>query len=69
MSRSAFFSVVPNATQMLENAGYLGPKAAESGLTDYHCATCDYTTSHLSHWKRHLKTRKHNAGQMLDNAG
>jgi len=50
---------------MLHNAAYLGPKAAENGLEEYRCETCDYTTSHLSHWKRHLKTKKHNAACML----
>ena len=37
----------------------LGPKAAENGLDYYHCKKCDYATSHLSHWKRHIKTKKH----------
>ena len=50
---------------MLHDAAYLGPKAAENGLEEYRCETCDYTTSHLSHWKRHLKTKKHNAACML----
>ena len=53
---------------MLHNATDLGPKAAENGLNEYHCEKCDYTTSHLSHWKRHLKTKKHNATKMLHNA-
>lgn len=25
----------------------------------YHCKTCEYTTCHLSHWKKHLNTKKH----------
>jgi hypothetical protein len=50
---------------MLHDAAYLGPKAAESGPKEYHCETCDYTTSQLSHWKRHIKTKKHNAACML----
>ena len=53
---------------MLHNATYLGPKTAESGLEKYKCEKCDYSTCHLSHWKRHLKTKKHNATKMLHNA-
>jgi len=36
-------------------------------LKEYRCDKCDFITSDMSNWKRHLKTRKHNAGQMLDN--
>ena len=25
----------------------------------FHCKFCDYTTSHIGHWKRHQTTRKH----------
>ena len=53
---------------MLHNATYLGPKTAKNGLEEYQCEKCDYTTCHLSHWKRHLKTKKHNATKMLHNA-
>ena len=53
---------------MLHNATYLGPKAAENGPEEYHCKKCDYITCHLSHWKRHLKTKKHNATKMLHDA-
>ena len=31
---------------------------------DYHCESCDYTTCHLSHWKKHIETRKHKRQQM-----
>ena len=26
---------------------------------NYSCISCDYFTSHLSHWKKHLMTKKH----------
>ena len=52
---------------MIVNGSSLGPKAAENGPQDYHCKKCDYTTSHLSHWKRHLKTKKHNDSKMVVN--
>ena len=25
----------------------------------YRCIKCDYTTCHLSHWKKHIQTKKH----------
>jgi len=50
---------------MIHDDTHLGPKAAENGLEEYRCETCDYTTSHLSHWKRHIKTKKHNDTQMI----
>lgn len=53
---------------MVPNATYLGPFKAKSGILEYKCEKCDYSTSHLSHWKRHLKTKKHNATEMLQNA-
>jgi len=67
--RSAFFSVVPNAGQMLDDAGCLGPKTAENGTESYRCEKCDYATSKVGNWEMHLETKKHNAGQMLDDAG
>ena len=48
---------------MVTNGDFLGPKAAESGPHEYHCKKCDYITSHLSHWKRHIKTKKHNGAE------
>ena len=50
--------------KMLKNANDLGTKKDEI----FHCKKCDYTTCHIGHWKRHLKTRKHNAKEMLKNA-
>ena len=31
----------------------------------FHCEKCYYSTSHSGLWNRHLKTRKHNATEML----
>ena len=31
---------------------------------NYTCESCDYTTSHLSHWKKHIETKKHKRQQM-----
>ena len=53
---------------MLQNATYLGAKTRQCAPNEYSCKTCDYTTSKTSDWKRHLKTKKHNATQMLDDA-
>ena len=53
---------------MLDNAKCLGTETDENGREKYHCINCDYTTRHLGHWKRHIKTKKHNASKMLDNA-
>lgn len=52
---------------MIVNGSDLGPKAAENGPQEYHCKKCDYTTCHLSHWKRHVKTKKHNDSKMVVN--
>ena len=52
---------------MIVNGSNLGPKAAENGRELYHCNKCDYSTCHLSHWKRHLKTKKHNDSKMVVN--
>ena len=54
---------------MLDDAGYLGTKSNEKGTSKYYCKKCDYSTSHTGLWNKHLKTTKHNAGQMLDDAG
>ena len=37
----------------------LGTKKHEKSTSKYHCEKCDYSTSHMGLWKRHLKTRKH----------
>ena len=39
----------------------------QNGQDKFYCKDCDFSTSHSGHWNRHLKTRKHNAKQMLDN--
>ena len=33
----------------------------------FHCKYCDYTTSHIGHWKRHLETKKHKKLEMKQN--
>ena len=53
---------------MLPNADYLGAKTSKNEPLKYCCEKCDYSTSKLANWKRHLKTKKHNATQMLPNA-
>ena len=53
---------------MLPNADYLGAKTSQNEPLKYCCEKCDYSTSKLANWKRHLKTKKHNATQMLPNA-
>jgi hypothetical protein len=50
---------------MVENDGHLGTKKDQK----YHCERCDYTTSHLGKWKRHIDTKKHKMSQMVDNGG
>lgn len=52
---------------MLPNVDYLG-NSGQKKAEKYYCKCCDYSTSYLSKWKRHLKTKKHNATQMLPNA-
>ena len=61
---SAFFSVVPNATECY----IFRARTDENGTESYRCEKCDYATSKVGNWKRHLKTKKHNATQMLQNA-
>jgi hypothetical protein len=43
-------------------------KSAEKVPAKYHCKRCDYITSHLSHWKKHCKTKKHigNNGNIME---
>jgi hypothetical protein len=53
---------------MLHNATYLGAEKSQKELDAYHCEKCDFFTSKLGNWKRHIKTKKHNATKMLHNA-
>ena len=53
---------------MLHNATYLGTKKHEKDTEKYYCEKCDFSTSHSGLWKRHIKTKKHNATQMLHDA-
>jgi hypothetical protein len=53
---------------MLHNATVLGAKTRKNAPCEYHCKKCDYTTCKTSDWKRHLKTKKHNATEMLHDA-
>ena len=53
---------------MLHNATVLGAKTRKNAPSEYRCEKCDYTTCKTSDWKRHLKTKKHNATKMLHNA-
>uniref|UniRef100_A0A6C0LJ64 C2H2-type domain-containing protein n=1 Tax=viral metagenome TaxID=1070528 RepID=A0A6C0LJ64_9ZZZZ len=39
-------------------------KSAIKVPKEYHCNYCDYTTCHLSHWKKHTETIKHKRQQM-----
>jgi len=50
---------------MVENGGHLGTKKAQK----YICVCCDYATSHIGKWKRHIETNKHKLSQMVDNGG
>lgn len=50
---------------MVENDGHLGTKKDQK----YTCIRCDYATSHLGKWKRHIETKKHKMNQMVDNGG
>lgn len=50
---------------MVHNGTYLGTEKHEKNTDKYHCEKCDYSTSHLGLWKRHIKTKKHNGTQMV----
>lgn len=39
-------------------------KSAAKVPQEFYCKKCDYTTSHLSHWKKHLDTIKHRGQHM-----
>ena len=51
---------------MLDNS-FLGVSNKLKEPKVYKCESCNFSTLKVGNWKRHLKTRKHNAGQMLDN--
>ena len=46
---------------MIVNDSNLGAKTSQKEPEEYHCKKCDYTTCKIGNWKRHLKTKKHNA--------
>ena len=52
---------------MVHNDTDLGTEKDEKGTEIFHCEKCDFFTSHSGHWKRHLKTKKHNGTQMVHN--
>ena len=52
---------------MVHNGAYLGAKTSQNEPEEYHCEKCDYTTSKLGNWKRHIKTKKHNGASMVHN--
>ena len=52
---------------MITNDNYLGAKTSQNEPSKYHCKRCDYFTSKLANWKRHLKTKKHNGNHMVTN--
>ena len=54
---------------MLDDAGFLGNSGQENAEVKWYCEKCDYSTCYESKWNRHIKTKKHNAGQMLVDAG
>jgi hypothetical protein len=45
---------------MIHNDTDLGAKNSQNEPAIFHCENCDYTTSKVGNWKRHLKTKKHN---------
>ena len=53
---------------MVHNGADLGAKKSQKEPEEYHCKKCDFFTCKLGNWKRHLKTKKHNATQMLPDA-
>ena len=50
---------------MVENGGHLGAKNEPK----YRCEECDYSTSKICNWKRHVESKKHKMNQMVDNGG
>ena len=53
---------------MLHNDTDLGAETSQNEPAIFYCKKCDYTTCKIGNWKRHLKTKKHNATEMLHNA-
>ena len=43
-------------------------KSCRKVAPKYHCEKCDYSTSKLSSWKKHIETKKHNGLQMTTNS-
>ena len=44
-----------------------GLKTTKNDYQTYNCSKCDYTTSDISNWKRHIKTKRHNTDKRLTN--
>ena len=42
-----------------------GDKKCRKVPQNYQCILCDYTTCHLSHWKKHINTKKHKKREMV----
>ena len=51
---------------MITNDNYLG-NSGQKKAEKYYCECCDYSTSYLSKWNRHINTKKHNDNQMVTN--
>jgi hypothetical protein len=41
-----------------------GAETSQKEPEEYHCKKCDFFTSKIGNWKRHLKTKKHSCPQM-----
>ena len=41
-----------------------GAEKSQKEPEEYHCKKCDFFTSKIGNWKRHLKTKKHSCPQM-----
>ena len=50
---------------MVHDGTYLGAEKSQKEPETYHCEKCDFFTSKLGNWKRHLKTKKHNDTEMV----
>ena len=50
---------------MLTNVDSLGAGTSQNEPHNYFCERCDYSTSKVGNWQRHLKTKKHNVDSML----
>lgn len=51
--------------KMVQNGTFLGQKGTEKGQAFFYCQKCDFSTSHIGHWRRHLETKKHNGTSMV----